>query len=691
MTQSQTPTGLRKLWVSIAHKYSRFVEPNHDGLPRIRVLLAFPLVLFFIGAVLVGASLNGSSSGAFFPEVSQGSDPNLLMGEPQKVRSDEWNVGIPWIISQVEQGLPDENKSVPGGMDADLPYDLPHGGVSMVFKPHLWGFLFMDVDHGVAWKWWMPGLCLIAAAYLFLVTLLPRRAMMSAAISVAFFYSPFFQWWYQTTTLWPVVWALIVLTAMFWCVEASRAKTLAGRAWFSWKWWPWSIVVAYFTVVMAMGVYAPFIVPVAYVVVFAALGLVIQSLTRGMRVTELLGRAVPVIVGGLVGSAIVVIWLQSKKQVVDGLLSTVYPGERYWGTGGGGALTVAQVVASSFSDALRISGGFLGLNSSEASTFFLVGVFLVPVIGWLIVRRVKAGHQLPWVAIALVAVLVLFAAWVLLPGWDAISHFLMLDRTTPGRIRIGLGLASLALLACIIRELDHAEKSGEGRPGKILASALAGLFLLSQVAVAAAVLMVLDTEHLWGAAPLWWVWALISAASIYAYARSRAIVGTALFLIVAVASSAAIHPLYRGAYDLRETKASHAVVALDKKDPETWVGIGGLLVGAILIESGVETMNGTQGAPSKEMWHEIDPTNQFEAEWNRIGAVRWVPGVGEPRVSNPAPDVILSTFDACSIFAQQNVGRVLADSELTSPCLDEVSTFDLPKYDLIIYRVVPAQ
>lgn len=199
----ESPTALIP---KIVHWYRSQVSVTPNGLPRKRVLFAFPALLLIAGVLLVGLGINGSSSGAFFGQLYEGRDPNLIAGSPQAIRSDEWNVGTVWSISQVEQGLPERNQTFPGGMDAELPYDLPNSGPSVSFRPHLWGFLFLDVDRAVAWKWWMPGLALLAGAYLFMVVLMPRRPMVAALLAIGFFYSPFFQWWYQTSTLWPMAW-----------------------------------------------------------------------------------------------------------------------------------------------------------------------------------------------------------------------------------------------------------------------------------------------------------------------------------------------------------------------------------------------------------------------------------------------------------------------------------------------------
>lgn len=645
-----------------------------DGLPRVRVLLAFPALLVLAGIILVALGINGSSSGAYFGLLYSGKDPSLIAGSPQLVRSDEWNVGVPWAISQVQQGLPDRNETFPGGMDAELPYDLPQSTPSVIFKPHNWGFLFLDIDRAIAWKWWAPGLALIAAAYVFLVVMMPRRPLISATLAVGFYFSPFFQWWYQTTTFWPVVWGLVTMAALAWM---SRTSSRLSR-------WLWAAVVAFFTVVMAMLIYAPFIIPVVLVAGFFAVGLVAQSLTARMSIWELIGRLLPVLVAGAVAAAITLVWLNTKASTVDAFLGTVYPGERLMGTGNGSTIALARTIGSSFSESLTTDSAFLGINASEASTFFLLGIFLLPVAGWILVRRIRAPAALPWLTIALVAALALFLAFMFVPGWDTVAHLFFLDRSTPDRLRIGVGVASLALLACVIGDLDQAAPA---TPRRWFAGATAALFLLTQFAIAAAVYLVQGPDQLWGKSPLWLAFAIVSAASIYAIARRRFILGAATFLVVCIVSCALVNPVYVGVLDMRDSAVSQDIRSIDSSEPGAWVGVGTQLTTALLVESGVEAFNGTQGAPSEEMWAMIDPHERYEPQWNRIGSVRWTAGFGDPVVTNPAPDIISSTFDACARFAAGHVSYVLSDAQLSSPCLTQIQTIKLPTSTMTIFEV----
>ncbi|MCU1524511.1 MAG: hypothetical protein JWO18_1405 [Microbacteriaceae bacterium] len=659
-------------------RYRAFVTPTAEGLPRLRVILVFPAILLVLGAILVGLGWNGTSSGAYYGQVYSGTDPDLISGRPQAIRSDEWNTGTSWTISQLQQGLPERNETFPGGMDSTLPYDLPRLDWSVAFRPHLIGFLLFGADQGQAWRWWSSGFALIAAAYAFVVTMLPRRPILGAALAVGFFYSPFFQWWYQSTTFWPAVWALATMAALVWVLRSSKRRPR----------WVWAAIVGYLTAVMAMGIYIPYILAVAYVVAFFGIGLVIESLRRGSTWKRVLGAVGPIFAGGAAGALVTVIFLATRADTVEGFLSTVYPGARLTETGAAHARSFARVIGSSFSESLTNSGNFLGANSSEASTFFLVGIFLIPVIIWAIVQQRRACAVLPWPLIGLVAIVVVFAAYAFVPGWTAIAHLLFLDRIPIDNTRVGvviaLGIASLALLVAVIHYLDDANRS----PGRVVAWTGAGLFLLSQVGIAGLVGLGSGFHALQAAAPYWWFFALMSTSALFFFARKRYTIGVVAFLLATVPTASGVNPVYDGIFDLRQTPVAREVISVDKAEPGTWVGIGNPLITATLVESGVRAYNGVQGAPSEVMWKEVDPAGRYHDMWDRIGFVNWTLGLGEPKVTNPSLDAVVVTFDACSDFAQKNVHYVLAEGTLDAKCLavDERASSQLAKYT--IYRVV---
>ncbi len=680
MTNTLAPDARR----TFRDRYRRWTTPRPDGLPN-RAVVGVPLGI--LGAVLVAfvaLGLTGSSTGVVYDLIRQGDDPALIAGEPEPIRSDEWFVQTSWVISQVEQGLPARNETFPGGMDATVQNDLPTTDWSTLLRPHLWGFFFLPLDQAMALKWWLPGFAVIAAGYLLSVVLMPRRPVTASALSVGFFFAPFFQWWYLSTTLYPAAWAFLVMATAVWCLRSRRRRGA----------WILAAVTAWTTAAMAVGVYAPFIVPVVLVAAAFTVGAVLTPGDDSLPFRRRLGRLVPLLVAGGTAAVVMVIWLITRLSTIEGFTSTVYPGERLQKVGEGGWSELAQLFAGFLSfDLGRTAGKPFAMNMPEASTFFLPGLFLVVVVAWLLVERWRVERRADPVSIALLVAGAVMLAFLFVPGWDAIAHLLLLDRTTSARMRIGFGVLSFVLVLAVGAALDRRRSRGAGRgPWWVSLGALA--------VAAASMAMVLWRVHRTGGltaylegmsgaeAVLGVVLAMLFLFSVVAFARGGVTAGAIALLVVSIVSGLGVNPLYRGVLDLRQTATVQAVQQRDEQEPGTWVGItSSSLPTMMLVESGVTALNGFQGAPSEEMWAQIDPTGAAEEEWNRLGMVSWVLGTGDPAPRNPYPDQVQMTFDACAPFAQEHVTWVLSETPIDSACVTLSDTVQEGPTTMRIYEV----
>lgn len=685
MPDSSLP--VRQGWRVLRDRWDRWVAPTADNLPNRRVI-AIPLAalaVFFI--ILVACGVTGSSTGIVHSQISTGSDPDLIAGEPQAIRSDEWFVQSSWVISQVEQSLPAWNKSFPGGMDATVQNDLPSADWSTAFRPHLLGFFFLPLDQAMAFKWWLPALGVVASVFMFTMSLLPRRPLTAMALGVGTLFAPFLQWWYLSLTLYPVLWAFVVMAGFVWCLKTRRR----GVA------WAWGAAAGYATPALAMGIYVPFMVPAVLVTAAFCLGALFSSTMGRPRLRERVKDVLPIVVGGVVGCAVMVLWILTRLGTIRAFLETVYPGERLERVGGADLTQLAQLFSGFLSYGLqRSQGAPFTVNASEASTFLLPGVFLLAALAWTAVSRYRALHRLDGPTIGLVVAAVIMLAFMFVPGWDALAHLLLLDRTTYTRVRIGFGILSVVVIVLLTRRLEDAP--GEGwRPARSLAWVSAAL------AAASIVFVLLRGDALIGFTAWIGIGArrdvIIAAAAacaliimVWLFARRRVFAGSVLFLVTSLVLTAGVNPVYRGVLDLRDTATVAEVQKLDAADPGAWVGINASLVPTMmLVESGVETYNGVQGTPSDEMWSAIDPTGASEDAWNRLATVSWLPGEGDPDPRNPFPDQIQLTFDSCAPFAQEHVAWVLSPVVLDQACVTEVETIPEGAAEMRIYRVESAR
>lgn len=634
------------------------------------------MLIVFLG--LVAAGITGSSSGILNADFNSQPDPNKLLGSPQAIRSDEWGVNTSWIISQVQQGLPVTNSNFDDSVDTTVLQDLPSTDWSMAFRPHLTGFLFLPLDNAMAVKWWFPAFALLAAMYVFAVTLMPRRPVTSLLLAGGFLFAPFFQWWFGANTHWPVAWALLLMSSVVWLMRSKRTSARII----------WPILVGYTAVTVGMTVYVPFIVPVTLVALAFAVGfLFTRSSTDVQGAWRRLKSVWGLFAAAGAAAAVLVVWMVTRLETIRAFGSTVYPGERLQPTGTATLHDLVALFSGPFSFGLgKAQGVPFGPNASEASTFILVGLFLAVPAVWLVVGQIRRRSPIDWLLVALLALGAVLFAFLFIPGWDALAHILFLDRVPVGRMRLAFGLLSMVLAVVVVRRFDERRAAGErSAPWWVLAIA-AGAAVLVYAGVAA------DAVRYQTQVTTTFVWipmVVLAVAAVVLLVGRRPVLGAAAFAIVSLVGGGLVNPVYAGVYDLNGTTLVKDMHAINAERPGSWLGAGNTpLLGMALVQSGLPAFNGVQGAPSEKMWKRIDPDGTHEQAWNRLGNVSWGVGDGPPNPINPTADQIRLIFDSCETFAQENVQYVLSEFDIQQPCVNLLKAVKQGPSTFYIFEVV---
>ena len=666
--------------LSARDRWRVWVEPRSTGLPNWRVVTWFPALVSLGAALLISLRISGTSSGAWWATFGTGVDPRVLLGGPRPIRQDEWLTAQGWITSQIQQGFPVINGVFPGGMDATVLMELPNADWSTVFRPHVWGFFLFGLDGGTAWQWWIPAIALVSGAYLLVVTLVPRRPITAAVVACAVWMSPMFQWWYGPNQLWPTAWSLLAMAGILWMVRDDRL----------WLRLTWSALLGWLAVTAVIGLYVPFLVPPLLVFLFFAIGVVVNERPFSAEsARRLVRRLAPLLAAGVAAGGVVVLWVLTRAATIEAVTSTVYPGERSDPTGrllaedpfltGIGGAPWGQTFQTS-------AGSILGPNPSESAAAILLAVFLIPGMVWVLVRSRQRTGRIDFVLVGALVALLVMLAYLLVPGWDALARILLLDRVPVGRMRMVFVTLMPLFFALIAREVDaHVD-----RRRWVPAAISVGLTLIL-IGIPLAAIVNLDPEVL-QLSVLWPIAAIAIVASVGLVYFSRTIPLAAVSLLVAsLAIGAAVNPFYVGSFDLRETDAGAAMIAVDADEPGEWVGVGSQAVAALVVATGVSGYNGFQTYPADTMWEQIDPDGGDEEVWNRLAHVRWTWGDGEPVFEAPQRDMIVGGFDACSDFAQEQIKYVVSDEVPPSTsCLRPLADLQQGASSIQLYAVVPA-
>lgn len=590
-------------------------------------------------------------------------------------------VQTPLAISQVEEGLPRYNEGFPGGTDSTVQSDLPSRDWSVAFRPHLMGFLFLSLNSAMSVRWWLPAFAMIAACYAFFVTMRPRRPLTAALLATGFFFAPFFQWWFLPITFWPVAWSFLVMTSALWLVRSSRTIPKVVIM----------VLVAYLTVTVAFGVYVPFMIPALLVSAAFVIGLMLTQ-PVGASQRRLIARfrsLLPLLIAGLAAGIVVAVWVFTRLDTIGRFLGTLYPGQRLTQPGSSSVRQLLSLMAAPFSKNLGVEvAAPLDANASEASSFFLIGLFLFVPLVWMAWRKWRSTRQIDWVVVSLGVILFTIVAYLVLPGWGAISHLVLLDRTTAARVRPGLGILTIVVLAVFAVYVDERNDAGARVPLPLIALTTG---LSAAVTAGLAVVLYLHHLSLVTAGVAWVLIALVFVSSIFLLTRGNFIAGSAAFLAISLLVAGTVNPIYIGVYDLNRTELVRYMKSLDAPRESAWVGVGTILPTAVLQQSGLRSYSGFQSAPSPTLWAQIDPPKKYEAVWNRLANIRWVDAMGNPHPSTPQSDVITLNFDSCAPFAQAHVRYVLSDNPLKTKCAELLRGIQQGPRKFWVYEVVRKQ
>lgn len=640
-----------------------------------RSVWLFPALLVIPLIIMTAFKISGSSIG-IYSMINGVDDPNALTHNYRGVRSDEWVVSTQMTVAQAQNQFRRINQNIGNGQDMSLMGDVPYKDWSAVFKPQNLVFSVLPLEYAFAFRWWSVGLVLVVAAYFFALQFYPGRRLRAALLASLIGLSPLLFWWYTPSTFMCVSYCLIglLLAMRIISITAMKARII------------YSLLLAFVLACFALILYPPFQIACAVPSAFFFGGWLLEHYSRDKRREIIKGLGYIVAAGALAG-VIVLAFLQTRSSAVSTVTHTVYPGTRVEISGGiDPLLTFSSFLSPNLQYETQASVGYLR-NQSEASNFILIAPFLLLPSLYLIYRHRKQTGKLLW-SLALVDVAIVFTLARMhfrTPWLDPFYNLFLQSKVPPTRMLIGLGLAGFFQLILIIKALDgdHVSRIIRERLAWIAAgSGLVVMVFVGFYTIARYTVFISNPMKVL-------VFALWISAGVYFIVRRPVNLGLGLLVLFSVVSVYRILPYYRG---LGPFTTSPLVAAI-KSTPNdgNWVSVDNRLIINFPIMAGKHSLNSVQFYPQLAQWHQIDPSGQYDTDYNRYAHVEFDDDKNlQTPFDLPQADVLLVKFDPCGSFLQRNDKYVLSSKPLTDNCLQLDRTIDLPAQDYYIYQITPA-
>lgn len=562
----------------------------------------FPTILTLLLILLTVFKINGSSMGTYHALFyGDTKDPNLIVGHPQSIRSDEWLVNTQLTIAQKDNDYDRINEHIGKGQDLSLLVDVPYKDWSVIFKPHNLAFFVMPFENAFAFRWWFMAYALILSCYLFVLSLLPRKRLLASTISVALFFSPFIQWWYLYGTLG------VILSSLFGgviLIKLLNAKKLLGDL-------LWGALLAYVVVCFALILYPPFQIPCALVLSIFGVSYCWEKLRHKPK-REAIQKLGAVFGSVAIASLIVFAFLNGRSDAVNAIKNTSYPGERIQQSGGYDVphLLSGHLGAQLQSDSKSVHY-FLptkGLtNKSENSNFIMLFPFLTLPSFYILYRYYKRKLKIDWPLLSVNALLLLMLTWMFVPRLALIGKLTFLETVPHNRLIIGLGVLNLIQLVLFIRCYSNLGMLINRK----LALLYASLALLAELAIGLYVM-----NRLPGFIDIYRTVAFALPIPLITYLLLRKSFNWAgVFLaLFALMMTSRVNPLYQGSGILTQTPLSTTIRSIAAKDEGAWA-TEHLLLENFAAMNGARSLSGVYSYPQLDLWREADPS--AESVYNR--------------------------------------------------------------------------
>jgi hypothetical protein len=581
----------------------------------------------------------------------------VLLGEARGQRSDEFLRGTPRTIASL-RGI-DATSYTPLDITGSEMYEDAQNSLLGRFvkwsrPPHEVVLSavasVLPLSIGFALLWWMSAVLLMVTVPIWfrLLGLSPRLGVLCAiavwgtSISAWFSYLPVFL---LANALLAVILTIYGLRRV-----TSRPVTPANVA--------IAVAFAYYAGRAAFIViqYPPWGVPILLVVGVVSSRVLLKE---GLSI-----RHLPPIIGliAAAGTAAGLVYLHNRT-TYSVVLDTVYPGQRrsaggdsdsaFWS----GALT--WFMQGRFA---RVSGH----TSPELAwgPTFLILPSLALCGSWARVDGLKQRIT-PALLSVVTTLVVLLWATVQWPGWLRFANPLVLVPSTRAAQIAGV-LAVLCAYLVLATQPNREQRSSRA----------------FGAAVSLCVLVVIAPKTEWMRLNFYAgkseeaVWISLGLAAFISYVvcvyRRRLIAGTLLAAYL-VGGTILVNPLTVGVHPFDSSEAVNTIQELARQDSTKRWATTGFYEDALMISTGVPQLSGQQPlGPNKDVWRTLDPSGQFEENWNR--GQSYINFQWDSRdllqVWNPSPDVIQVVANPCRPeLTQLRLGWVVAINPITFDCL----------------------
>lgn len=621
-----------------------FIEICFDY--KTNLFLAF-LILYLL--ITTCCNINGSSVGMWNSYFNQNPDPQIIFGTSKAIRSDEWLMHTPALLSQCnnKNNFPIENYSL-GGFKAPLVMNVPVKHFSILLRPQYWLFFFADSERAFAFYWNMKFVLLVGGMFLLLMMLLENNFILSVFGALWTYFSGYLQWWYSSPQMWPeLVGCFALFTTAFIHSIISKRTTVVLLSCVV-------FLISFFNFVITL--YPSHQVPLIYLSCCIVLSVLLPMVRTVYELIMNRFRLICVILTLILIAGLLFLFYCDVRQTLEAFANTVYPGARRFT---GGQISIA-----------KIFNGFWGIfmsqenfpkvwdNVCESSNFLLFFPIPMMIMYWKLMKR----KEISSLDIGFATYITIILIWLMWGFPKLIAQLTLFDRVSESRALLSLGIASI-LWTCLFLHQITKEKVlfTLTLKSSVTAMTLVGILYYSYY-------FNIATDGFASVSQIIMVCVFVTAASIL-LVSGKTLLFISLIIIPNIIANSMINPICIGLKPLLNQPFYVKINQIVRQEPDSkWVIYGDRshILASIASAAGAQTFNSLKYIPNLDEMKVLSSKNSDVRIYNRHGYITLLPDKGSEidfRLSNTEDHYMILVNPGNACWKQLGITHCLLSSK----------------------------
>lgn len=623
----------------LLNKYSKQLGRILNGIIKNRYIIAGIALI-----ILVALKINLSSISKWADYIEEPNCRNILLGVSRAIRSDEWLVQTPMMLSQTQgdDAYKIYNKNIAQGSLNMLMVSAPVKDILIIAKPTMWGFILFGQEYGFSFYWMFKIIAIIMISIEIVLKITKKDNILAIAGGLLLALAPAMVWWFSSSIVDGYIYGMGAVLLFGYYMNNLDIKI--------WK----KILIGFGLLVCIPGfafvLYPAFQVPFAFLMLIFMLNDFLPNMKKLKKIDYIIISITLIGIIGLVARYLLLCFNDMKI-----MMGTVYPGNRIVV---GGEYSIDRFISYFANIFFPYTKAIENTCESSSFIYSFTGLIILIIYSLKNLKQDKKDSNFR-LTIGLVILYIIYLIWEFIGFGETLAKLTFMSMSPTPRTHIITGILGTLITIILVKKFNGKRIFTKAQSIAISICVIIFSYVLIKNSSYASFFNFTKLE----------IFYVMMFSITYFLITGNKKAWCYVAIIIAIFAGATVNPICIGLKPINETDISKAIQEIKQKDENAlWIGSSNIL-GQYLIANGVNCLNGVNTYPNFKWLNVVDSEGKYNEIYNRYAHIHVAIG-DETKFELLAPDAYLVSLKYDDI-KNLNIKYLYSNQEYSKDIVDK--------------------